>query len=197
MPDQYAALSCVRLNAGIACQTPDGLAPIVHAGDPALSVMTDFAEVTPLTIEPGMRLGTAMRKMKAAGMRLLLVPDQDDNIVGIITACDIQGERPVRLSEDMRIPRDDIHVDMLMTPLDKVDAIDMNTVRTARVGDIINTLRDQECQHLLVVDSDRITGDQTIRGVFCMANISRLIGRDVSNPEHVAQSFAEVLHQLR
>ncbi len=196
MTEDYATLSHTRLNAGIPCRTPDGLAPLVHASDPAIRVMTDFMEVTPLTIEPGMSLTAAMGKMKAAGVRLLLVPDRDDNIIGIITACDIQGERPVKMSLDQGISHDDIHVDMLMTLLDQVMAMDMITVRNARVGHIIHTLREQECQHMLVVDTDRTTGDQTIRGIFCLANISKLMGQDVGNPEHAAHSLADVSHLL-
>lgn len=196
MTDQYAALSYTRLRPGIPCRTPHGLAPRVHASDPALRVMTDFRLVTPHTIEPGMSIDAAMDKMKAAGVRLLLVPDQDDNIAGIITACDIQGEQPVRLSQDLRISHHDINVDMLMTPLDEVIAMDMLTVRNARVGHIIHTLREQECQHMLVVESDRTRSAQTLRGLFCLANIGKLMGTDVSDPEYAAHSLAEVSHEL-
>jgi CBS domain-containing protein len=196
MNDLYAALSHTRLNVGIPCHTPDGLSPLVHASDPAIRVMTDFLQETPLTIEPGMTIDAALDKMKAAGVRLLLVPDREDNIVGVITACDIQGERPVQLSQDLRIPHTSIHVDMLMTPLDQVTAMDMITVRNARVGHIVNTLRKHECKYTLVVETDRDSGDQIIRGLFSIAHIGRLMGRNVSDPEHVAHSLAEVSHEL-
>lgn len=196
MTEQYAALSHTRLRRGIRCHTPHGLAPLVHASDPAIRVMLDFRLVTPLTIEPGMAIDAALDKMKAAGVRLLLVPDRDDNITGIITACDIQGERPVRMSEDLRIPRHHISVEMLMTPLDEVTAMDMITVRNARVGHIVHTLRDRECQHMLVVETDRTDSRQTLRGVFCLAEIGKLLGQDIGTSDHLAHSLAEVSHEL-
>jgi signal-transduction protein with cAMP-binding, CBS, and nucleotidyltransferase domain len=196
MTDQYAALSHTRLRVGLPCHTPDGLAPLVHASDPAIRVMTDFKTVTPVTIEPGINIDTAMDKMKSAGVRLLLVPDRDDNIVGIITAGDIQGERPVKMSQALRIPHNHIRVHMLMTPLDEVMAMDMMTVRNARVGHIVVTLRRRECNYLLVVETDRPSGAQTIRGLFSISHISRLMGQDVSDPEYAAHSLAEVSHEL-
>ncbi|MEZ5541639.1 MAG: CBS domain-containing protein [Pseudomonadota bacterium] len=196
MTEHYAALSHTRLRPGIPCHTPHGLTPLVHASDPAIRVMTDFRLVTPLTIEPGMTIDAALDKMKAAGVRLLLIPDRDDNIVGIITACDIQGEQPVRMSEELRLPRHSISVEMLMKPLDKVTAMDMITVRNARVGHIVHTLRDQECQHMLVVETGRTDHSQTLRGMFCLAEIGKLMGHEVGTPEHAAHSLAEVSHEL-
>ncbi|MGB5472297.1 MAG: CBS domain-containing protein [Gammaproteobacteria bacterium] len=196
MTNDYAALSHTRLHVGIPCHTPDGLTPVAHTNDPAISVMTDFLKVTPLTIEPTMNIDAALGKMKAAGIRLLLVPDSEDNIVGIITACDIQGERPIRIGQNAGIPRHRIHVDMLMTPLDEVMAMDMITVRNARVGHIIHTLRKQERPHILVVETDRTSDLQIIRGVFSIPCISKLLGHDVSDPEFAAHSLAEVLHEL-
>lgn len=196
MTEEYAPLSHVCLHRGIPCQTPGGLTPLVHASDSAIRVMTDFKNVTPVTIEPGMNLGAALRKMKAVGVRMLLVPDREDNIIGIITATDVQGERPVQMSKKAGIPPNDLHVEMLMTPLDEVMAMDMVTVRNARVGHIISTLRKLERQHLLVVEISRPGEQQIIRGLFSLSNISRLTGQDVSAPEYAAHSLAEVSHEL-
>ena len=55
---------------------------------------------------------------------------------------------------------------MIMTPLDRVLAVDMATVRDARVGHIISTLRKHERQHMLVVEIDGITRQHMIRGMF-------------------------------
>jgi CBS domain-containing protein len=196
MTEDYAVLSHTYLRTGIPCHTPDGLTPMVHANDPAIRVMTDFREVTPVTIEPGMNISAALSKMRSAGVRLLLVPDSEDNIIGIITATDIQGERPLKLAQDLGVSHHDIHVDMLMTPLDEVMAMDMVTVRNARVGHIINTLRKLERHHLLVVEGNRTSDEQIIRGLFSTSNVSKLMGQDVSDPVYAAHSLAEVSHEL-
>ena len=83
-----------------------------------------------------------------------------------------------------------------MTPLDEVMAMDMVTVRNARVGHIINTLRKFERQYSLVVEIDRPGGGQIIRGLFSITHISRLMGHDVTAPEYAAHSLAEVHQEL-
>ena len=196
MSDDYAVLSRVIPRSGIPCLTPDGLTPLVHAEDPAISVMTDFGRVTPVTIEPGLSIDMALRKMKEAGVRLLLVTDRDDHIAGIITSYDIQGEWPLRLVQEEGIAHADIRVQMLMTPLDEVMAMDMITVRGARVGHIINTLRAHESRYTLAIETDRSSGAQQIRGLFSIAHISKLMGYDVMDAEFAAHSLAEVQHQL-
>jgi CBS domain-containing protein len=158
--------------------------------------MTDFSKVTPVTIEPGLSIDMALRKMKETGVRLLLVPDRDDNIAGIITAYDIQGERPLRPGEGKGIAHADIRVQMLMTPLDEVMAMDMLTVRDARVGHIITTLRKNESKYTLVIETDRISGAQVIRGLISISYISKLMGHDVMDVEFAAHSLAEVQHTL-
>ena len=196
MSDDYAVLTHIPLHNGMSCRTPGGLTPLVHASDPAISVMTDFRKVTPITIEPGLSIDTAIRKMKAVGVRLLLVPDRDDNIIGIISASDIQGERAFKLSHDTGLTRAQIRVEMLMVPLAEVMAMDMITVNDARVGHIINSLRKLERHHTLVVEEDQDTGEQVIRGLFSITHISKLLGHDVSDAEYAAHSLAEVQHEL-
>jgi CBS-domain-containing membrane protein len=194
--DAYAVLSHVTLHVGMPCQTPGGLTPHVNADDPAISVMTDFRKVTPVTIEPGLGIDTAIRKMKESGVRLLLVPDLDDRIIGIITATDIQGERSFRLGQELGIARTDIRVEMLMVPLDRVMAMDIVTVHDARVGHIIASLRKLERHHTLVVETDTYSGIQTIRGLFSVSHISKMMGHEVAHAEYPAHSLAEVQHEL-
>jgi CBS domain-containing protein len=196
MIKEYAALSHIRLHAGTPCHTPAGWAPLAHLDDPAMNVMTDFKKISPVTIEPYSSIQTALRKMKVAGVRLLLVPDEADHIAGIITAGDIQGERPIKVIQETRAAFRDIRVDRIMTPLDRVEGMDMVTVRDARVGHIIVTMRKLEQHHLLVVEVDRENRQHRLRGLFSTSEISRLTGYDITEPEYAAHSLAEVRHEL-
>ncbi|MFV1973093.1 MAG: CBS domain-containing protein [Thiohalobacterales bacterium] len=196
MIEGYSVLSHIPLKAGTPCHTPAGLTPLVHVDEPAARVMTDFRQVTPVTIEPGSRITTALDKMKMTGVRLLFVPDRDDHIIGIITAKDIQGERPVRLAQESGVLYGDISVEMIMTPLEEIIAVDLKSVEAARVGHIVNTLRSLERQHTLVVEVDRSTDQHLIRGMFSTTQISKLLGQDITDPEYAVHSFAEVQREL-
>jgi len=180
----YASLTPVTLHSGTPCRTPSGWVPVASIDDPAISVMTDFKEIAPVTIEPHFRINMALTKMKVAGVRLLLVPDNEDNIVGIITAADILGDLPLKKCQQLEISHD------------RVLAVDMDTLRDSRVGHIISSLRKHERQHMLVVETDELTRRHMIRGLFSTSQISRLVGRDITDPEYAAHTLAEVCHEL-
>jgi len=192
MTDKHTPLSHILLSSSVPCFTPTGWAPIAHEDDPAITVMTDFRRVAPVTIEPYHRIDAALRKMKVAGVRLLLVPDEEDNIIGLITAADIQGERPIRLIEETRISRNDIQVDMIMTPVGQMEALRMVSVRHASIGQIVDTMQALRRQHTLVVECAPGSQDAKIRGLFSTSQISRLLGRDITDPEYPAESLAEI-----
>ncbi len=170
MTSKHTPLSHITLSGSVPCHTPAGWAPIAQEDDPATTVMTDFRQVAPITIEPHHRIDPALKKMKVAGVRLLLVPDEDDRIIGVITAADILGERPIKLIEETRISRENIRVDMIMTPVEKIEALRMMSVRHATVGQIVDTMQALRRKHILVVESkddEEEEDDQyKIRGLF-------------------------------
>ena len=197
MAKKHAPLSHITLSGSVPCHSPAGWAPIAQEEDPATTVMTDFRQVVPITIEPHHRIDPALRKMKVAGVRLLLVPDEYDKIIGVITSADILGERPIKLIEETRISRENIRVDMIMTPVEEIEALRMMSVRNATVGQIVDTMQVLRRKHILVVESqdeeEDDDGDQyKIRGLFSASQISRLLGRDITDPEYAAESLAEI-----
>ena len=192
MAKKHAPLFHITLRGSVPCHTPAGREPLVQEDDPASTVMTDFRQVVPVTIEPYYTIDRARKKMKVAGVRLLLVPEEDDKIIGLITATDILGERPVKLIEETRISRENIRVDMIMTPVEQIEALRMMTVRHASVGQIVDTMQALRRQHLLVVESGQGSERLKIRGLFSASQISRLLGRDITDPEYAAESLAEI-----
>ena len=65
----YAVLAPVILSSGTPCYTPSGWVPMAYIDDPAISVMTYFKELVPITNEPNFRIEAALRKIKVAGVR--------------------------------------------------------------------------------------------------------------------------------
>ncbi|MDH3637536.1 MAG: CBS domain-containing protein [Gammaproteobacteria bacterium] len=167
---------------------------LVHLDSPALDVMTDFELVRPITITPDTTISRALERMKKAGVRLLLVTDERDEIIGMITAYDIQGEKPIKYAEEYRVENSALTVRMIMTPLDQIQVLNMLSVRDSQVGHIIETLRELEQQHVLAVEIDDV-GQQRVRGLFSASQISKYLGRDIFEAEHVAHSLAEMVSE--
>src|SRR6266513_2859625 len=69
--------------------------PRVTAESPAAQVMTDLTRVAPATIRPQAPLAGANQFMITRGVRLLLVVDDLESVLGVITANDVLCERPM------------------------------------------------------------------------------------------------------
>jgi len=196
MEREITTIPLIKMAAGIPCDAPDRRSLLVKDDDPALSVMTDFTRITPITIEPIMTIDYALQKMKKQGVRMLLVTGEHDYVIGIITSYDIQGEKPVKYSEEHGLNHYGITVAMIMTPLNEMVAFELDFVKQSLVRHVVATLRQLNRQHALVVNSSDKTGAQRIRGMFSTSHIGRCLGRDVEVSVNAALSLAEMQRKL-
>jgi CBS-domain-containing membrane protein len=157
---------------------------------PALEVMTDLKQVTAVTIDPEASIEHAMRVMVRRNVRLLLVVNVDNEILGLVTATDLLGEKPVQYMHEHGGSRGDIQVRDLMTPHERLEVIEFESVRTAKVGHVLATLRHSGRQHALVLDSDE-RDQPRVRGIYSTSQLSRQLGEAVQTGE-VAYTFAEI-----
>lgn len=196
MKTEFAALSSIPLESGVTFERPPQLPELVHLNSPAIEVMTDFHVVTPITVEPQLSIDEALEKMKTSGVRLLLVTDDSEEVIGVITAKDIQGERPINIVQETRISRSEITVKMIMTPQSAATVLNLVSVRNAQVGHIIETFRQLERQHMLVVDVDAKLKQQRIRGLFSTSQIRKQLDVELLEDVAPAHSLAEIQHEL-
>jgi CBS-domain-containing membrane protein len=148
----------------------------VTPDSPAIEVMTDLYKTPPLTIMPNASIEAANRKMIDRGVRLLFVTNDEYQVLGIITATDILGEKPMKHLQRVGGTREDILVQDIMTPRETLQALDFVDVAKARVGDIVATLKEVGRQHTLVVDRERDAGNPVVRGLFSSTRIGRQLG---------------------
>jgi CBS-domain-containing membrane protein len=189
--DRYKPLSQVTVCAG-GCYVGGAVNPtFVKITSPAIEVMTDLHRMPPATIEPQANLQQANQAMILRGVRLLLVTEKNGRISGVVTAVDLGGEKPVRVAQARGAKREEIEVRDVMTPLDRMEAIQLSEVLRAEVGHIVATLEVCGRQHTLVVERDEEAGKQTLRGIFSASQIARQLGVDLTNHEF-ARTFAEI-----
>jgi len=196
MPDTFETIRCVTLKPQSTLAHPPTPPELVKLVSPAPTVMTRFDVVHPIFTRPEVAIDAALEKMKTSGVRLLFVMNDAGQIVGLVTAKDIMGERPIQITQQMRVPRADITVAAVMTPQPDICALDAQAVRDARVGDVIETLRVQERQHALVVETDKATQSQRVIGMFSTTRISRLLDYNETPAVHPAHSLAALVEQI-
>lgn len=189
MDRDYDALPIRELGAGAGFRRPaQAQAARVTSESPALHAMTDLIRTSPATIRPQAPLAGANQFMITRGVRLLLVVDEEhEKVLGVITAADLLGERPMLAATDRGLRRDELTVADVMTPARQVEAIALADVETARVGHVLETLRRTGRAHLLVVDAD-----SAVRGLFSLSQIARQLGVSPEPGSEVARTFSEI-----
>jgi len=155
---------------------------------PALEAMTDLTRVRAMRVTPTLCIDDAVQRMVHAGVRSLFVTDADDELLGLVTARDINSEKPLAYAASSHTRHCDIRVEHIMTPRQHLQAMSLHDVAAARVGDIVVTLREQGRQHGLVVQRSRESRPR-LRGVFSITHIGRLLGVKI-DPTGPVQSFA-------
>jgi CBS domain-containing protein len=168
---------------------------LVRADSPAVCVMTDLKQVSAATIGPEAPLSVATQTMISRGVRLLLVVNRDDEVLGVITARDTTGERPIQMVQKMGVKFGDLLVRDLMCPRENIDLIMLEDVLRAKVSDVIDTLQALKRQHALVGERDPLTGRMRIRGIFSATQIGRQLGAPIQTFD-VSSTFSEIENYL-
>jgi len=190
MQSAYSPRHCIPLQPNLPIERPEEPPELVHYHDPAMLVLTDFSRVCPVTTSADRSIECALQSMKNAGVRLLIVVDSNQRMIGLISADRIMGDEPVRLAEDMQLDHSKITVGMLMQPQKDIKVLELHHLRDARVGHIVATLHDLEEKYVLVVDHG------VICGLFSSSQISRQLGRNILEEELPAHSLAEMVHTI-
>lgn len=186
----YQPLVAKKAPAALSFHTPTTFTSVT-AQSPAISVMTDLRRVSAATIRPDATLTQANAVMISRGVRLLLVVENGDDVVGLITARDTEGEGVIRVIAERGIKFSDLQVRDMMVRREDIDLIDIATVLRSEVGHIVATLKDWGRQHALVGETDPATGVTRIRGIFSATQIGRQLGIPIQTFE-VAKTFAEI-----
>lgn len=190
MPNSVLSSFRLSANTSIAQAQPAQQEPVTLES-PGISVMTDLTQVRAATVQPTVDLATAELMMIHQGVRLLFVVTQMPGVDGIVTAADLQGEKPLRLVSQRQVKFEDLCVADVMTPLPDIDALDLADLHRANVAQVIAALLKTGRAHMLVIESASATGPMRIRGVVSKTQIERQIGAQLP-VTGMANSFAEM-----
>ncbi len=191
MNREYKALTAYSLNTGAGFARPTQVLPErVALDDPALNVMTDLKKVSVVTVRAMTPMENAHGKMKRYGVRTLLVLDDTDKVMGLLTATDILGEKPMRFLQHIGGTHADILVRDIMTPQRELEVLKLQDVSAAKVGHILATLKAAGRQHAMVVE-ENVNLPQAICGIFSATQIARQLGVQIQITE-IARTFAEI-----
>lgn len=194
MARDYTPLASPLLPPDVRLPTPGEGVARPGLDSPACDLMTDFLVVPPAIIDAGATVDEANQFMIRRAVRSLLVTDSSGRVLGIITAKDVLGERPVNVALERKIAHTEVLVRDVMTPAGRLEALRFEDIEAAKTGHVVATLARTGRQHALVVQSGPDGG--LVRGIFSLTHIAAALGIALEAPE-IASTFAEVEAALR
>lgn len=197
----YSALPLKSVQARAVLARP-GFQPPSHAlhTDPALALLTDFRQTRALTVLTSTPIDEALAGMIHSGVRLLLVVNEESELMGMITADDIKGEKPLIHLQSSKCTfnvcsRDEVFVCDIMEPVSKWLVVHYSGLRSAKLSDVVATFNAVGRRHLIVVETDQVGETIIVRGLFSATEFERALGISIS-AVHPATSFAEIEQAL-
>jgi CBS domain-containing protein len=188
---EYTPIASTTLESGASFHRTERIFDLIKLDDPATAVMTDLKKISAVTIAAQAPIDAANSRMKHRGVRLLLVVDDEDTVVGLITSTDTHGAKPIQHIQKHGGTYHDIVVQDIMTTQDKLEVICMDDINRTRVGNVVATLKQAGRGHALVVDRHEQENRQVIRGIISASQIARQLDIDIPTTE-IAQTFAEI-----
>ena len=169
-------LTLSALNAR-ALQIPGADRWYANPGDPALSVMTDFRERSSVTVSETLTIDAALDHMKHTGVRCAFAVDEAQRlVVGLITAYDIMGEKPMRHMQATSTARSHVLVRDLMTRLPELQVVDVRLVERHTVAAVARLFDETLLTHIVVTEQDE-HGAPRLRGILSASKVRRLLSR--------------------
>ncbi|MFT3856211.1 MAG: CBS domain-containing protein [Aquabacterium sp.] len=157
--------------------------------DPALSLLTDLHHSACVVASHRDGLEQTRHLMMRAGVRMVFVAGSDGQLVGMVTAEDIQGERPVVRASNQGVPHGELTLADVMIPVAHWEVVDLAQVRTARLGDVAATMHEHGLRYLLVTQLK--DGRTTLRGLFSARRLEMAMNTTIE-PDLHSRSFAEL-----
>ena len=161
--------------------------------DNAISVLSDFRLEQAPHCPKGISLEMAMTKLKQSGSNLLLVHNDQQQIIGLISSADISGEKPIKFVKDTGKKRDELKVKHLMTSIENIPTISTQEAVKAQIGDILQTLNSVASEYVLVATQE--DSNTAIRGVFSARTIAKSLNI-FFDPSPAAKNFMDYTKAL-
>ena len=99
--------------------------------------------------------------MRRTHTKLFLVVDVQEYFRGVISLDDLISEKVMTKMGVSRLRRDELTVEFVMTPRNRLHAIDFKVFQMATIGDVLARMQKYGEQHMIVVE----TRSESVRGI--------------------------------
>lgn len=193
---EYSLLETGKLPKGATYYHPERPNAHVHLHSPALEVFTDFKSKAPATITAEKTIQTALDEMRITKVKSLIVIDEKEHILGLVSARGIQGLRLGKIAADNDVSLKEVTVGMAMVPCEDMLTLRYEQLERIKVGHVVRLIHDTGYNYILVTEDHPEIAEQTIvRGLFSASRLSRQLGEEVTG-DLSAHSLADMNRRI-
>ncbi len=178
-----------RPTASVLERTTANDAAFLQPDDSALRAVIDFRRECPITVEADSAIDEALGDMNRLGMQALLVTRQErmgieQQVVGLITRCDIERRHPHRYPQAaVSGARSQIRVGDVMTPWNELCLVSYESLQSLTAHDLHRMFQGTGLTHLLVIE-DRGLESAFARGLISRAALTTRLHRTPAARAH-------------
>ncbi len=140
----------------------------VSLHSPAISVFTDFKHHQPHVIDEHAPATKLTRIMLQAHVTMMLVVNHAGKFIGIVSRDDVTDQK-IMQKVSAGLARDSLKVSDFMREKTSLMAFDFDELTRATVGDVVETLKDSQRHHCIVLDRKQ----HEVRGIISVSDIAR------------------------
>mgnify|MGYP000023461200 FL=1 len=163
---------------------------VIDLTSPATQVVTSFTDTSPMRASFDTTIEQASKQLTTQRSDFILVTDEQQKLIGIVASADLQSSKIMILAQRLGLPRSEISLRYLMTPLSNLMGVSMKSLSYSCIGDALQTMEHHGAMFLLVT-----AANNEISGLIS----ARDIARKLQIPVHIspiAHTFSEVLESV-
>lgn len=164
--------------------------PVIDLTSPATQIVTSFTHTSPMRAAFDTTIEQASKQLNTRRSDFILVTDEHQKLIGIVASADLQSSKIMILAQRLGLPRSEISLRYLMTPLSNLMGVSMKSLSYSCIGDALQTMEHHGAMFLLVT-----AANNEISGLIS----ARDIARKLQIPVHIspiAHTFIEVLESV-
>ena len=186
----FKELRTQNISHGVIASTFADDQPLIDLSSPALKMVNNFTQKTPIRAEHGTTITDALKQVSAQQSGFVLVTDEHQKLIGLVSSADLQSSKITIIAERLNMQRSEVSLRDIMTPVSRLTGVSMQSLSYACIGDALQTMEHQGTMFLLVT---------TASNEICGLISARQIAKTLHIPVHIspiAHSFSEVLENI-
>lgn len=164
--------------------------PLIDLTSPAIKMINNFTNKIPVRASFDTTIEQALKQLNVQPSNFILVTDEQHKLIGIVSSADLQSSKTMIIAQRIGLPRSEVNLHHLMTPLTNLLGVSMQSLSYAYIGDALQTMEHRGAMFLLVT---------TANNEICGLISAREIAKTLQIPVHItpiANSFSEVLESV-